>query len=140
MKTTLLFFTLLTFSLTHAKSEDIESIGFIQLLANPAHFHDKKVRISGYLHCQFEDSGLYFSKEDADYLNGKNAVWIDYSNEIKKQPEKNLEYFDCKYVLIEGIFDKNFQGHLGAFAGTIRDVTRIMEDTRWFDGKKKLKK
>jgi hypothetical protein len=113
----------------------------VQLLANPSDFHGKFVRVSGYLHNQFEDTALYLSKEDADFLNGKQSVWIEFGDEIDKDPNKPLEYFDCKRVLIEGIFDKNMGGHMGlSSAGGIRNISRILEETRWFDGKKHLQK
>ena len=113
----------------------------VALLANPAKFHGKFVQVSGFLHNQFEDTALYLSKEDADYVNGMQGVWIVFDNpKIQKEPNKSLEYFDCKRVFLEGIFDKNIGGHFGLTAPAgIRNISRIVEETRYFDGKKHLK-
>lgn len=113
----------------------------VELLANPKKFHGKFVQVSGFLHNQFEDTALYMTKEDADYLNGRQGVWIVFDNpKIQKQPDKSLEYFDCKRVFLEGTFDTNIGGHLGLTSPAgIRNVSRIVEETRYFDGKKHLK-
>jgi hypothetical protein len=112
----------------------------VELLATPEEFHGKLVQVSGYLHNQFEDTALYLSKEDADYVNGRQAVWIVVGDKMETDPRKPGEYFDCKRVMVEGIFDKNIGGHLGLYSrGGIRDISRIVEEPRFFDGKKRLK-
>lgn len=124
------------------------NVSMWQLIANPDVYHNRFVRVHGFLHLKFEDSGLYATKDDADYLIGKNALWVTYSGEgLKLEPNNpklklsrnELEYFDGKYVLLEGIFNKGNCGHMGAFAGEIKDVTRVVELKRWYDGKKELK-
>ena len=112
----------------------------IELLSNPEKFHGKFVQVSGYLHNKFEDSTLYLSKEDADYLNGRQGIWLVWGDKMKTEPNKPGEYFDCKHVLVEGIFDKTIGGHMGLTSPAgIRDISRISEDPRIFDGKKRLK-
>ena len=131
--------TICAFASAVSADEPVD-VGMIQLLANPAKFHGKRIRVEGFLHAQFEDECLYLSKEDADFLNGKHSFWMSYSNHLSAAPKKPLDYFDGKRVLVIGVFDKNEGGHLGAAAGGIKDVSDIMEQTRWFDGKKQLKK
>ena len=134
-----LLFTLLLCSLTAlAAADDAISISMIRLLADPGKFHGKRVWVTGYLHQKFEDSALYFSKEDADYLNGDNALWVSFgygptikpAAEFDKNSKVALPAFDCRYVLIEGIVDTFERGHKGEFSGTIRDVSRVMEESR----------
>lgn len=114
------------------------SVSLIQLIADPDKYHGKFVRVSGYLHNKFEDSGLYLSKEDADYLVCTNSLWIQYNDKnvmlqgLKKNP--SLNYFDCKMVLVEGTFDKESHGHRGMWAGELKHVSRVLELTRWHDG------
>jgi hypothetical protein len=119
-------------------------VSLIQLIADPVKYHDIFVRISGYLHNKFEDSGLYLSKEDADHL-GRNSLWVTYDNKqtinlqgLKKNP--SLNYFDCKMVLLEGTFNKDSNGHRGMFAGELSHVSRVLELTRWYDGSTDLTK
>ncbi len=120
-------------------------VSIIQLIANPEKYHDRFVRVEGYLHNKFEDSGLYLSKEDADHLVGRNSLWITYDDKqrinllgLKKNP--SLSYFDCKMVLLEGTFNKDSNGHRGMFAGELSHVSRVLELTRWYDGSTDLTK
>jgi hypothetical protein len=55
-----------------------ESVSIIRLIATPEKYHGKFVRVEGYLHNQFENSAIYLSKDDADHLIGKNALWVWY--------------------------------------------------------------
>ncbi len=121
-----------------AVAQDLLDTSMVQLLSNPQYFHQKRVRVSGFLHQQFEDSCLYLSKEDADYLNGRQGLWIRFGDRVTKQPDQPVPRFDSKRVLIEGIFNKDEHGHMGAAAGAIERVSRIMEERQWFDGAKKL--
>ena|SRR5438270_326678 len=129
---------LITLVPTAGATEPIE-VSMVQLLANPARFQNKLIQVEGYLHVKFEDECLYLSKEDADYLNGKHALWISYSDALSKRPNKPLDYFDCKRVILIGIFNKNQTGHMGDEAGGITKVSDLMETIRWYDGNKDLK-
>jgi hypothetical protein len=119
-------------------------VSLIQLIADPAAYDGKLVRVEGYLHDKFEDSALYLSKEQADFLIGYNAVWVNYVDKNLslqggiKNPQR--QYFDCRNVLLEGIFDKKGHGHRGMFSGELKAVNRVLELTRWFDGKTELRK
>jgi len=115
------------------------------LIANPEKYKGKFIRVEGYLHNKFEDSGLYLSKEDADRLNGRNGIWVSYSKEVLQEPQtKNgIRYFDCKWVLLEGTFEYTSDlghGHLEAFSGELKNTSRILEQTQWYNGKRELKR
>ncbi|GAK50705.1 hypothetical protein U14_01938 [Candidatus Moduliflexus flocculans] len=126
--------------------DEIQHISLIQLIAHPEKYHQKIIRIEGYFHYHFEDVALYLSKIDADYLIGVNAVWLSFAesatmeaHQVEFPPGKErLSYFSCKYVLIEGRFNQEVHGHLGAYSGTIEQVTRIQELTRRYDGEHAL--
>lgn len=98
-------------------TEDIQDVSMIQLIANPAQFHHKKVRVIGFAVIEFECSAIFLSKEFADYYQSKDALWL---------ANADLKY-DRKYVLVEGMFDKNDHGHLNHFHGAITNVSRIQE-------------
>jgi len=118
----------------------------VSVLANPEKYDGKRVMVTGFLHFQFEDSALYLSKEDADYLNGKNALWVRYNFAAKldwrcgeKFPSTlGLSYFDARYVTLSGTFNMKEYGHMGAFSGVLEDVVSVSEQRRWFDGKKNV--
>lgn len=102
----------------------------VQLLAHPDKYHGEMVRVTGYLHVKFEDNCLYLSKDDADRLNGKQGFWVSFSESAQLQPKQDLAKFDCQFVLIDGVFDRDMHGHMGAAAGHLDKVSRIMVDTR----------
>ena len=112
-----------------------ESVSLIRLIATPEAYDGKFVRVEGYLHNKFEDSALYLSKDDADYLVGQNGLWVTYGSVTYKQSLAA----DGKPVLLEGTFNKSGHGHMGMFAGELKSVSRVMELTRYYDGKKELK-
>ena len=121
----------------------------ISVLANPEQYHEKRVRVFGFLHYGFEDSGLYFSKDDGDYLNNANAIWITYNKDVKldaseckgkSQTITNLDYFNGRYVLLDGTFNMNGHGHFGVYSGELTDVVTVIEMRRWYDGRKKVVK
>jgi hypothetical protein len=122
-------------------AERPQSVSLVQLLASPEKHHGQFVRVEGFLHNKFEDSALYLSKPDGDFLIGKNALWVSYSDEVQMQPrgdadnskDRGLSYFDRKFVLLEGRFDKDVLGHMGAYSGGLTGVTRIMELKRYYE-------
>jgi hypothetical protein len=131
-----------------SQSAPIETVPFVKLLASPETYTGKRVRVAGFLHVKFEDSALYLTKDDGDFVTLANAVWIEYDSnpslelqERKRTGEtrNDLKQFDGKYVLLEGTFTPDRRGHLGAFQGTIEKVTRVLEKKRWYDGSKELR-
>ena len=115
-------------------------VSIYQLIANPEKYHNRSVVISGYYRVGFELSALFASRDDADYLIGKNSLWVTFSNkDLKLEPTgsnlnrvpKDVSYFDGKYVLMEGIFNKDACGHMGMSSGEIRSVSRIIELKRF---------
>lgn len=115
-------------------------VSLVALLANPGKYHGKVVQVSGYLHKKFEDSALYLSKSDGDYLLTRNALWVRYSKGVRWSALHKVattQHFDCKYVLVEGIVDGRDHGHKGLFLGAIKQVTRVVELARRYNGKKR---
>lgn len=109
----------------------------IQLIATPERYDGKKVSVYGYLHLQFENTALYLSKEDSKY--GGNALWVSFSKDLKLETTGNritkkrpkLSHYDCRHVLVEGVFDSSMKGHMGNFPGEISNITRIVELKRF---------
>jgi hypothetical protein len=90
----------------------------IQLLARPELFDGKRVVIRGYVHREFEDNGIYIRQEDfADHLT-HNGLWIGgFRDEARMQ--------NCQdgYVTLVGVFHAQEYGHMGAWSGTIDDIS-----------------
>lgn len=102
-----------------AKKEPL-SVSMVQLLANPERFEGKAVRLIGFCVWGFESQAIYFHTEDADVGNPANALWIESS---PGPPPTNVHR---KFVLVEGVFTAKNRGHIGAYSGTLRDVSRLL--------------
>ena len=104
-------------------------VSMVQLIATPEKYQGQLVRVEGYLSVQFEDFGLYLSRDDYEHLSGDNAVWLDFKPGVLKGrapavPNQNQDV-QGKFVIVEGVFDAHSHGHLGAFAGAIHNVSRV---------------
>jgi hypothetical protein len=112
-----------------------EAVSIVDLLARPEAYDGKFVRVEGFLHVHFEGTALFMTKEHADYLMCKYGFWV--SLDEVKYPAKD---FDGKYVLLEGTFNRANKGHMRLWSGELRDVSRVMELTRFYDGAKAVTK
>jgi len=92
------------------------SVSMVQLLATPERYEGRLVRVKGVAHFEFEESALYLHREDAENMNGSNGLWLSTGG--------HDELSDV-FVIVEGRFTARSHGHLGAWPGEIRDVTRL---------------
>src|SRR4051812_16809265 len=54
---------------------DVSRVSLITLIANPATYDGKRVRVIGFLRLEFEGNNLYVAKSDYEAAISKNAVW-----------------------------------------------------------------
>ena len=94
-------------------------ISLIHLIQHPEVYHEKHVRFVAFASVQFEQKALYISYDDYKAAITKNAIWLDIP--INEETKK----FDKKFVLVEGIFNKDSLGHLKLYSGTLEKVNRI---------------
>lgn len=133
---------------THHENEFITD-SLISIISNPERYDGKKIQVKGFLHLEYEDYGLYLSKEDADFLRMENSLRVVFSeskvsfepldrilftsnqkeiNEFKNPAQmQQILHFNGRNVMLNGVYDAEYN--------TIRDVSRVLEDTRWYDGK-----
>ncbi len=120
-----------------------EVVSFVRLLSNPRSYEGRRIQIRGYFHLKYEDSALYLSKDDADYLTSENALWVSFVDDpevhaLVSDSLRSLRYFDGRPVILRGEFTMKERGHLGVFAGTLNKVDYIFEDKKWYDGARDL--
>lgn len=98
------------------KTEKIQDISLINLIATPEKYHNTKVGVTGFASIEFEGTAIYLSKENFEQGIDKNAIWleINWLNDREKYKK-----FDKKYVIIVGIFHKIPLGHTSLFSGSI---------------------
>ncbi|MER2998133.1 hypothetical protein [Pontibacter populi] len=123
--------------LCSSQSEIPDRVSFIKLLANPEDYHGKRVMVTGFLHLDFEDYGLYFSDEHGNYLNSESAFWVDFAKTVAVQDDKgkevSIDALNRRYVMIIGVFNKDSNGHLGAFAGEIHSIEKVYQLKKWYN-------
>ena len=95
-------------------------VSLYQLVATPERFDGKLVRVSGFIHQSFEHSGFYPHRQDYDQGVFRNGIWVQLGD-CSKGDENALS---DTYVLLQGRFSSEDQGHLGMWSGALLDVTR----------------
>ncbi|MFO5160279.1 hypothetical protein RCK61_23620, partial [Salmonella enterica subsp. enterica serovar Typhimurium] len=85
------------------------------LLQHPDNYHQKKIRLRGYVILGFEHAAIYANK---DAMQRENGFWLgNFVTNIPLDLQKDGGY----EVLIEGSFNKDEHGHMGLSAGEITD-------------------
>src|SRR5690606_22889167 len=56
--------------------EKSEKVSLIQLLANPEKYEGKLVRVTGFVHLEFEDNAVWLHKADFENSMHSNALWL----------------------------------------------------------------
>lgn len=85
---------------------------------NEQPYDGKFVRVIGFVSVEFEGTAVYLHQEDYKFDITQNAIWLDMDFERNKK-------LNQRYVLIEGTFDANHNGHKGLFSGSIKDIKRL---------------
>tara|TARA_R110000751_G_scaffold227872_2_gene329655 strand:+ start:800 stop:1240 length:441 start_codon:yes stop_codon:yes gene_type:complete len=98
------------------------NVSSLQLITTPEKYHDKVIRVIGYLNLEFEGTALYAYKSDYDNHNYKNSIWINLP--MKGRHALSIQC-SKKYVSIIGTFNAEQNGHFGMFSGTIMNLRRI---------------
>lgn len=105
------------------KSYIIQDASLINLIATPEKYHQKHIRVIGFLNIEFEGNAIYLHEEDYRRRISKNSIWINLNN---KTSEKIYEDKLSKtYVILEGTFNMNNNGHMSLSSGSIEKITRV---------------
>ena len=114
-------------ALPHVAKRQAEEVTLAQLLSSPEKFNESVVRVIAPCTIAVERNALHLSEDDLKPLapnqNGDagHAIWLDLGWPIS--PE--VRALHNKYALVEGQFDSGNRGHMGQYAGAIKNITRI---------------
>jgi hypothetical protein len=108
-----------------AADHNLKSVSLMQLIVNPEGYHGKLVRVIGVSRIEFEGDGIWFTKEHYKHRVYENSLWIEPDLNALGATRQQLEQFNGKYVLMEGTFNKDNNGHLGMYSGALENVTRF---------------
>ncbi|MDB6079448.1 MAG: hypothetical protein JWO82_3195 [Akkermansiaceae bacterium] len=96
-------------------------VTFAELLLDPQVYHGKRVRLTGYYHGEFEGSCFREKAEGAG--DWKRTIWLGGAS-VHANPDQIDEVND-DYIIVEGTYSFEDKGHMGMFAGSLCDCTRI---------------
>jgi hypothetical protein len=99
-----------------------EEVSLIQLIANLQTYDGKRVRVTAFLHLEFEGNVIYLHSEDFRYSLTKNALWINIPKDMTRD---QMKLVNDQYVICTARFDAKMQGHMDLNSGELTDVTRL---------------
>lgn len=111
----------------YIESQNPKALSMIQLIATPERYHNRHIRVIGFLRLEFEGNVIFTSIESAQHRVVYNRIDLDISKEESLQKRDEL---DAKYVLVEGVFNATFRGYRHLSVGTIEKITRL---EKWSD-------
>ena len=106
-------------------NNDAERISLINLIATPEKYDGKAVMVQGFFKCEMESDSLYLTENDFIEYVWVNAVSLDLVDMDISVDRQQLKMLNGCYVLIEGTFDYNDEGHPDWYSGHIKNINRI---------------
>lgn len=104
--------------------QPVQKVGLGELVADPRKFHAKRIRVTGYYALEFEDCALW---PDAGAHDIRESVWVGGISAFADKKEINPAAVKGKrIVIIDGTFDADQNGHMGAWPGSIERITRVV--------------
>lgn len=107
-------------AVSEARGCVLYGVSLYELIANPALFHGKRVRVIGFAHFEFEGNALYAHREDWERGILSNGIWMN--------PPAGMDSLSNDYVIVEARFNATQRGHMGMWSGSLDSVTRL---ERW---------
>jgi hypothetical protein len=108
------------------RSSPVDDVPMISILNEPRKFNAVRLRVRGICRIEFEGNALYLSRESHDERYGKQAIWLQLGWPVK--PE--IQQLDGRDVIVEGTYDAAATGHMGMFAGALKDIQGITASER----------
>jgi len=101
------------------QSDPAPRVSLIQILARPADFDGKRVRVIGYATVGTEDTALFLGPSDFENIIFENSVFLNFGT-----PESPLT--NNQYAQIEGVFHiKSEKNHVRQSVGVIDSITYV---------------
>lgn len=103
---------------------ELYNVSLVELIARPEMYDGKRVMVRGFVSSHPEASAIYISRDDAEYGNFKNGVWLDPSPDFLQ--EGVMCQWNDSYALVTGSFSAEEGGHMGQWSGAISKISRIV--------------
>jgi hypothetical protein len=99
----------------------VREVSILQLIATPEKYDGRSVRVTAFLHLEFEGNALYLHREDFENAILANSVAI-HLTDVQIRAFKNLQN---GYVIVEGRVNAKEHGHLGIWPGSLHQISRL---------------
>jgi hypothetical protein len=99
-----------------------ERVSVIELVATPERHSGGHIYVFGYLVDELEHHALYLTKDDAEYFNVRNGIWVELpTDSTVRRPKKG-------YVFVRGYFsnETNGCGHHALWRSQITNVLEVV--------------
>ena len=106
-------------------NNEAKCISLINLIATPEKYDGKAVMVEGFFRCETGSDRLYLTENDYTEYISANAVSLDLVDMDISVDRQQLKMLNGCYVLIEGTFDYNDEGHPDWYSGHIKNINRI---------------
>ncbi len=100
----------------------IYDVSLVALIAAPERFDGKTVRVVGYAHLAFNNTGIYLSRESFEQGAQKNGVWLELAADALTARANDLT---DRYVRVTGVWNAHDFGNLGLWSGQIERVRSL---------------
>ena len=102
-------------------SEPVE-VSMVELVATPAAFAHKRIRVVGFVSLEFEGNAIYLHREDWQRGLTRNGIWLDVTTYDGGHAIAGRK---PGYAIVEGVFEPETHGHMGLFSGSIAQLSRL---------------
>lgn len=86
-----------------------QQVSLARILADAAALHGQPVVVGGYVHIEFEGHLLCLNRDDFEHSVQTNCVWLEVDGR-----DPALQALSDRYVVLEGIVNKDGRGHLSS--------------------------
>jgi hypothetical protein len=98
------------------------TVPLVALLARPAEYDGRLVRVEGFLTLHFEESALYPDKEAYEGGLASSSVWVNTPSGMDRAKAYRTP---ARYAAVLGRFVAGERGHMGRHSGALEDVQLI---------------
>ena len=107
--------------------DDYKNVSIKELIKTPDLFNGKKIRVDGFFFYGLEQSSISSNRKPEI---GK-SIWVKFdffkslsnkNNENLLKDDKLFDYSKNK-IVIKGIYSTKFNGHLGLYKGSIKEIS-----------------
>ena len=102
-----------------------EDVSIIALIANPDKYDQKSVRTVGAVNLGFESNIICVHAEDFKKGLLKNCLSVNFDYGKIDFPKDKWNRLNQNYVGIEGVFYKDYKGHMDGNSGGVHEITFI---------------